>query len=175
MLAEEPEESAIPVEAPPEEKLDLNVASLAQLEKIPGIGFIHAQNIIDYRASHGSFTDFEQLQEVEGFSADMLPDLETYLSVEVVKEVPGVASDVPELQNAWNNVSQGNIQDAVNQYTALINQDQHLDETIRDLHSALGKYPNDSSLYQTLGDAYMRSNMLQEALDAYNRAEDLLQ
>ena len=174
MLAEEPEESAIPVEAPPEEKLDLNVASLAQLEKIPGIGFIHAQNILDYRAAHGPFRDFEQLQEVDGFSADMLPDLEEYLSVEVVKEVTGVASDVPELQNAWNNVSQGNIQEAVDQYTALINQDQHLDEIIRDLHSALGKYPSDSSLYQTLGDAYMRSNMLQEALDAYNRAEDLL-
>jgi cytochrome c-type biogenesis protein CcmH/NrfG len=32
----------------------------------------------------------------------------------------------------------------------------------------------DVSLYQTLGDAYLRANMLQEALDAYNRAEDLI-
>ena len=47
-------------------------------------------------------------------------------------------------------------------------------EVIRDLQEALGKYPQDASLYQSLGDAYLHSNMLDEALDAYNRAEDLI-
>ena len=44
----------------------------------------------------------------------------------------------------------------------------------RGIQEALGKYPQDASLYQSLGDAYLHSNMLDEALDAYNRAEDLI-
>jgi cytochrome c-type biogenesis protein CcmH/NrfG len=92
----------------------------------------------------------------------------------VVKEVSTPESEIPELQEAWNNISEGNIEGAVDQYTELINQEHYLDEVIRDLQSALSKYPSDSSLYQSLGDAYMRTNMLQEALDAYNRAEDLI-
>ena len=56
----------------------------------------------------------------------------------------------------------------------LINKDENLDEVIRDLQEAIVKFPSDASLYQTLGDAYMHANLLQEALDAYNRAEDLI-
>jgi cytochrome c-type biogenesis protein CcmH/NrfG len=103
----------------------------------------------------------------------MIADLENYLTIEVVPEVAAAGSELPELQDAWNSVNVGDIEQAVDKYAVLIDQDQHLDEIIRDLQAALGKYPSDSSLYQSLGDAYMHANMLQEALDAYNRAEDL--
>jgi competence ComEA-like helix-hairpin-helix protein len=156
------------------QKLDVNAASLSQLEKIPGIGFITAQNIVNHRSAHGSFTDLEQLSEVEGLSADLVPDLEDYLTIAVVAEVLTTGSDNPELQQAWQQIDQGNIDEAVGKYNELISAGEHLDEVIRDLQSALNKYPRDSSLYQTLGDAYMRTNMLQEALDAYNRAEDFI-
>jgi DNA uptake protein ComE-like DNA-binding protein len=173
MLAEEAPETEILPEATLDEKLDLNAASLAQLERIPGIGFIHAQNIVNHRASSGSFSDLEQLGDVEGLTPEMIADLENYLTIEVVPEVAAAGSELPELQDAWNSVNVGDIEQAVDKYAVLIDQDQHLDEIIRDLQAALGKYPSDSSLYQSLGDAYMHANMLQEALDAYNRAEDL--
>ena len=174
MLAEEADQISTSIDDVPAEKLDLNAATLAQLEKVPGIGFIVAQNIVNHRAQSGSFTDLEQLGEVEGLTPDMTAELEDYLIVEVVTEVSTIESDLPELQAAWKDISENNIDSAVDQYTELINQDLHLDEVIRDLHAAINKYPDDSVLYQTLGDAYMHSNMLQEALDAYNRAEDLI-
>lgn len=174
MLAEEADRIPTPIEDVPAEKLDLNTATLAQLEKVSGIGFIVAQNIVNHRAQSGSFNDLEQLGDVEGLTPDMAVDLEDYLTVEVVTEVLTIESDLPELQAAWKDISEDNIDGAVDQYTELINQDLHLDEVIRDLHAAINKYPDDSVLYQTLGDAYMHSNMLQEALDAYNRAEDLI-
>jgi competence ComEA-like helix-hairpin-helix protein len=174
MLAEEVEEPAAPIDAAPVEKIDLNAASLSQLERIPGIGFIFAQNIVSHRAESGSFTDLEQLGEVEGISAEMVADLSDYLTVEVVTEISPSESETPELQDAWNSIAEGNVEKGVDQYTDLIDQDQYLDEIIRDLQSAINKYPSDSALYQCLGDAYMHSNMLQEALDAYNRAEDLI-
>jgi cytochrome c-type biogenesis protein CcmH/NrfG len=107
-------------------------------------------------------------------TADLVSELDQYLSVEVVPENAETESELPELQAAWDDIDSGNIDQAVEKYTELISQDQHLDEIIRDLQAALGKYPMDSALYQSLGDAYMHADRLQEALDAYNRAEDLI-
>jgi competence ComEA-like helix-hairpin-helix protein len=169
----EEREVELPLDAPVE-KIDLNAASLAQLEKIPGIGFILAQNIVTYRAEKGSLINLEHLGKVKGLDPEMFTDLQEYLAVEVVSEAAAPEPEIPELQDAWSEISAGNIEGAVDQYSDLINQEQHLDEIIRDLQAAISRYPSDSSLYQSLGDAYMHANMLQEALDAYNRAEDLI-
>jgi competence ComEA-like helix-hairpin-helix protein len=152
-------------EEPPAAKLDLNAASLSQLEKIPGIGFIHAQRIVNHRHEFGSFKNLDELEKVPGINSEMVDDLQNYLTVEVVVEAAPPPSSHPKLQDAWNSINEGEIDKAVDQYTQLINRDELLDEVIRDLQEALGKYPNDASLYQSLGDAYMHS---------YNRAEDLI-
>ncbi len=162
------------IEVPSDVKIDLNAASLAQLEKFPGIGFIHAQRIVNYRAESGPFKELDDLQKVPGLTLEMVEDLHAYLTVEVVTEAAPPISTHPELQEAWNSVNGGEIDAAVDQYAQLINRDEHLDEIIRDLQEALGRYPQDAALYQSLGDAYLHANMLQEALDAYNRAEDLI-
>jgi competence ComEA-like helix-hairpin-helix protein len=174
MLMEEDSGVEEPEEAEFVSKFDLNAASLAQLERIPGIGFIHAQRIVNYRTTSGPFKDLDELQKVPGLTPDMVDDLKDYLTVEVVVEAAPPISTIPELQEAWTSITDGEIDTAVDQYSQLIKSDQHLDEVIRDLQEALVKYPADASLYQSLGDAYLHANMLQEALDAYNRAEDLI-
>jgi len=173
ILAEEKIEPEV-IETPSDVKIDLNAASLAQLEKFPGIGFIHAQRIINYRAESGPFKKLDDLEKVPGLTSDMVEDLHDYLTVEVVTEAAPPLSTLPELQEAWNSIDGGEIDAAVDQYAQLINRDEHLDEIIQDLQEALGRYPQDAALYQSLGDAYLHANMLQEALDAYNRAEDLI-
>jgi competence ComEA-like helix-hairpin-helix protein len=155
-------------------KLDINTASLIQLERISGIGFILAQNIVNYRETQKTFESLSELEKVPGFSPDSVQELEGYLTVEVVTEAPPPPSTLPELQAAWDKVSTGDIPMAVEEYSALIRQEQHLEDIIRDLQEAVALHPIDAALYQTLGDAYVRTNRLQEALDAYNRAEDLL-
>ena len=49
-----------------------------------------------------------------------------------------------------------------------------LEDITFDLKEALYRFPVEVSIWQTLGDAYMRSNRLQDALDAYTKAEELL-
>ena len=92
---------------------------------------------------------------------------------EVLPEVePG--SQPPVLAQAWAKLVEGEVSTAMDQYSDLIRKEQHLDQVIHDLREAAFLYPQEISLHQALGDAYLRANRLQEALDAYNKAEDLL-
>lgn len=58
--------------------VNLNTASLAQLDTLPGVGPVMAQRILDWRTAHGGFTAVDQLREIEGIgdkTFDRLKDL----------------------------------------------------------------------------------------------------
>jgi competence protein ComEA len=46
--------------------VDLNTATLEQLDSLPGVGPATAQAILDYRAEHGRFSQVQELLEVRG-------------------------------------------------------------------------------------------------------------
>lgn len=78
------------------------------------------------------------------------------------------------LDTARTELSRSNIPGALEAYGKLIKKGRYLEETIFDLREALYRYPVEVSIWQALGDAYMRANQLQDALDAYTKAEELL-
>jgi competence protein ComEA len=61
--------------------VNLNTATLAQLDDLPGIGPVLAQRILDYRSEHGSFTTADQLMDVSGIGASTFADLESLVGV----------------------------------------------------------------------------------------------
>jgi tetratricopeptide (TPR) repeat protein len=92
----------------------------------------------------------------------------------VTRRVPTIPGGDPVLGAARNEISRNNIPSALESYTRLIKKGRFLDEVIYDLREASYRYPVDVNIWQALGDAYMRSNRLQDALDAYTKAEELL-
>jgi competence protein ComEA len=46
--------------------VNLNAASLDELETLPGVGPVLAQHILDWRTAHGSFASVDQLNDVPG-------------------------------------------------------------------------------------------------------------
>ena len=78
------------------------------------------------------------------------------------------------LNLAKSELDRGDIPEALVHYGKLIKKGKHLEEVIGHLSESLYRYPVEVSIWQALGDAYMRANRLKEALDAYNKAEELI-
>ncbi len=78
------------------------------------------------------------------------------------------------LGQARNELNRSNIPGALERYSKLIKKGRYLDDIISDLRDASYRYPVEVGIWQALGDAYMRGNRLQDALDSYTKAEELL-
>jgi competence protein ComEA len=61
--------------------IDLNTASIAQLDTLPGVGPATAQAIVDYRSEHGRFSSVDDLLNVRGIGPAKLEELRSLVRV----------------------------------------------------------------------------------------------
>ncbi|WIM89438.1 helix-hairpin-helix domain-containing protein [Candidatus Mycobacterium wuenschmannii] len=61
--------------------VNLNTATVQQLDTLPGVGPVRAAAIVAWRQAHGKFSSVDQLGEVEGFGAARLEKLRPLVRV----------------------------------------------------------------------------------------------
>lgn len=64
------------------DKVNLNTADVAQLQKLSGVGMKKAQDIIDYREQNGNFKTIEELVNVSGFGEKSIDKLKESITVD---------------------------------------------------------------------------------------------
>jgi competence protein ComEA len=65
----------------PGEQLNINTASAADLDKLPGIGSTKAQAIVDYRNQNGAFKSIEDIEKVKGIKGGTFSKIKPYIKV----------------------------------------------------------------------------------------------
>jgi competence ComEA-like helix-hairpin-helix protein len=74
--------SGAPVEKPTSTRLNINTATVAEMEKLPGVGKIMAERIVVHREQYGPFRRVEHLMMVHGFSDHKFRALRELITVE---------------------------------------------------------------------------------------------
>lgn len=111
-------------------------------------------------------------QEIIQVREDLIS--ETLVHPELAPEITDEDGYEAILADARVAMDSGDCASAITKYTSLVKEGHRLDTIIHELVDATYRFPVDVDLWQTLGDAYMRNDNLQEALDAYSKAEELM-
>jgi competence protein ComEA len=62
--------------------LNLNTATVAELETLPQVGPATAQAIVDYRESYGRFETIEEILEIPGIGPSTFDQIQDLLTVD---------------------------------------------------------------------------------------------
>jgi competence protein ComEA len=97
--------SAMAQKTPPTQPVNLNTATITQLETLPGIGPNTAKSIVDFRNRSGPFQRVEDLLAIKGISKSKLEKLRPYVTVGPTApnrhpDSPHQAGSSPNLQKA---------------------------------------------------------------------------
>lgn len=76
-----PAVGAAPGTGPDAGPVNLNTATAAELEALPGVGPVLAQHIVDYRTRHGGFRSVSELRQVDGVGDSRFAQLKDLVTV----------------------------------------------------------------------------------------------
>ncbi|MFQ5922136.1 MAG: hypothetical protein ACE5M4_04775, partial [Anaerolineales bacterium] len=118
--------------------------------------------------------DLETAEQVEPLEAMEPADLETggaEPTEPILEEAASPETKKKEdlLERSRQVLASGDTKAAAEMYGDLVKRKESLESVIEDLRIAVDRTPDNADLWQVLGDAYMRDDQTDEAIDAYRR------
>lgn len=90
----------IPAQIPQIPIVNINTASLEELQKLPGIGSAKAMAIVQYRSVFGEFYDISEIKNVNGIGESVFEEIRDYITVGAVSprlvEADPPEADIPD-------------------------------------------------------------------------------
>jgi tetratricopeptide (TPR) repeat protein len=140
----------------------------------------------DFEPREDSLTeqDFEEEEIVPTQTDEWQPESEVEAVEEEEAEPELQAVETPSspppdspqsiFETAKEAAEKGELADALVGFNKLVKKGKLVNEVIEEVSETLRRHPVNVEFWQLLGDSYMRIDDLQQALDAYTKAEELL-
>lgn len=80
---------------PPAKPIDLNHATIDQLEELPGVGPVTARHIVEFRQKSGPFKRVDDLLSIHGISQRRLEKMRPYIVVRPLQKPRPAAGSHP--------------------------------------------------------------------------------
>jgi len=61
--------------------ININTATVAELQTLPGIGAVRAESIVQFRETHGHFSDIEELMHISGIGTGIMDRIRDRVTV----------------------------------------------------------------------------------------------
>jgi tetratricopeptide (TPR) repeat protein len=130
---------------------------------------------LDWIQSSDVSTEEAEPAEPVAIAADEGPEVE---EPEAESEAEPIAEEPPApeakkkddlLERSRQALASGDTASATEMYSDMIKRKESLESVIEDLRIAVDRAPDNADLWQVLGDAYMRDDQTDEAIDAYRK------
>lgn len=154
-----------------------DLISLKEASKLSGLSHSHLCKLV--REGQIKGVDYQSIKEFITIktSQQSTNNLDSEITDKTGNETifPEIDSkEFPELLLAHKAINRKDLEEAVQNYSNLIKSEQALPIVIQDLEELTTIFPKEVSIWQTLGDAYFRDNLITKAMAAYAKAEVLL-
>jgi hypothetical protein len=159
---------------PEEQPLDEEIPIIPVVEEVPVIPVVEEVTVIPVAEAVPDIPVVVTAPQADAAIMEKVGAMIMEPTPEKPIKVQSAEKDIALYENSKLELQRGNLIEAAQGYKKLIKKGKMLEEVIFDLREAQYSHPVDVVIWQTLGDAYMRANRLQDALDAFTKAEELL-
>lgn len=171
-VVSEPSEEAVQVGIPGEENIE-EIAAEMQPTEPAWVSEIEApeQPVIE-TPIEAELQPVAEIAELPAKEVELPETAPLKVPAELLAEAP--ETELVSLDEARAAINEEQPSKANEIFEDLIKENRQLEEVIKNLQEALYRFPVDIHLWMSLGDAYFRTDKLQDALKSYTKAEELV-